>query len=297
MKKPFLPIFGLLMVVVALALGVGVLLGGMAAPGKTAPRLAMTELQVDNLSCGSCVETITEALAAVTGVESVEVSVTSGRGQVTYDPERVDAEAIAATVSAAGYPAHVRNDLSAEKYQVLQAEAHKLAELYVARIGPRLLSREEFDAEVREQMRLAGVADRQEYRGRVIASFWPALQQRVLLLNAAEQNRVVVQEEEVDARLDRLIARHSGFESFIRERYASEENFKRQLKEQMIIQRQIDDHVLKNISGAAARRAEFARWYSELMEGCEVIIYDPELKEVAASAGGTCGGSGGNCCG
>ena len=59
-------------------------------------------LHVEGMSCSHCLRMVSEALSRLEGVrvESVQV----GRARVEYDPDTVTPEAVAAAVTAAGYP-------------------------------------------------------------------------------------------------------------------------------------------------------------------------------------------------
>ena len=64
------------------------------------------ELEVQGMSCDSCVKHVTQALKPLTGVSSVEVELQSGHVRVSGEfPQGSDAMVTA--LSAAGYPAHL----------------------------------------------------------------------------------------------------------------------------------------------------------------------------------------------
>lgn len=68
--------------------------------------MSTIDLEVQGMSCGSCVKHVTQALQALTGVSGVEVDLPSGHVRVSGDfPQGSDA-AIAA-LSTAGYPAQL----------------------------------------------------------------------------------------------------------------------------------------------------------------------------------------------
>ncbi|MGS0738135.1 heavy-metal-associated domain-containing protein [Pseudomonas sp. GG8] len=62
------------------------------------------ELQVQGMSCGSCVKHVTEALRPLEGVSDVAVDLQSGRVKVSGDS---DSHALLAALQDAGYPAHL----------------------------------------------------------------------------------------------------------------------------------------------------------------------------------------------
>lgn len=256
------------------------------------PRLAMAELRIDNMTCGSCVATITGALENMDGIESVDVSVTSGRGTVVFNPEEIGAEAIAQTVTGAGYPAAVDQLLDQDQYLALRSEEERLAVDYVARVGDRLIPRSLYDLEVEKQLQAGGFEDLPESRVRVAGRSWQSLLERTLLLQAAENNQVVVQDGEVQLRIEKLRQGIPDMDDYIRSRHGSMEAFFKTVKEDMIIRRNIDDHVLVRVTDPRQRQQQLNLWFRDLLDGTPVVIYDEQLKQTAGPAGGC--GSG--CC-
>lgn len=66
-----------------------------------------TTLRAEGFSCPSCVAKIEKRLHALPGVEHATVHFASARVEVTHDPSVVTADALAAAVTDAGYPAVV----------------------------------------------------------------------------------------------------------------------------------------------------------------------------------------------
>jgi len=248
---------------------------------------ALAEFSVQNLSCGSCVQNIQGALADVEGIGKVEVSVTAARARVEYDPAQVEADAIAARITATGYPATPLQLLSVSEYRSLREDVSQLAERFVGRVGERLVSREAFSAE------LSALEGELPPQG-LLKSVWDGIVQRELLLAAAEQNGVVVQPGEVDLELTRLREANSDFVSDVERRYGGEDAFRLRLKQEMTIQRNIDENVLKGANDAAGRRARLDGWFRELAATVPVLIFDPALKSAVETGGKGCGGK---CCG
>ena len=57
---------------------------------------------VQGMTCGHCVQSVTEEVSEVAGVKDVEVDLASGRVTVSSD-EPVDDDAVRAAVTGAGY--------------------------------------------------------------------------------------------------------------------------------------------------------------------------------------------------
>jgi copper chaperone CopZ len=62
-------------------------------------------LKIDGMSCGHCLNAVSQALRSADGVDEVR-TVEMGRAEVVIDESRTTAERVAAAVDAAGYPAH-----------------------------------------------------------------------------------------------------------------------------------------------------------------------------------------------
>jgi copper chaperone CopZ len=263
--------------------------GGFAWTATRPEAFALAEFSVQNLSCGSCVQNIQNALGGVKGVGAVEVSVTSGRARVEYAPARIDAGAIASRITAAGYPAVLSQDLSVADYQALREDEARLADRFVGRIGGKLVSREAF-AEALSRREGDAAAPKQG----LLKAVWGEILQREMLLAAAEKNGVVVQEGEVDLELQKVREKNRDFAAFVQARYGSEGEFRRQLKEDMIIRRNIEEHVLQGESDESLARQKIDLWFRELAAAVPVIIFDPALKAAVVGGGKGCGGS---CCG
>lgn len=88
---------------------------GTAAKMASASDGAQTiVLNVSNMTCGSCVNHVTKALASVEGVSDVKVSLEKGTAEVQYAAAKVKPEMLTAAVVKAGYPAEMANATTAD---------------------------------------------------------------------------------------------------------------------------------------------------------------------------------------
>jgi copper chaperone CopZ len=253
--------------------------------GVNPANAALAEYQIAKMTCGSCVGNIEKALSGLDGVGSVEINLTSNRGRVTYDPNEIDSRVIAEAITGAGYPASLRLELEPQDYAALQQEQSRLGQQYLARIGDRLLARSDFEKLV--QQRSAGAVE-PEQNDQLWQAVWKDVLQRELLLAAAEQNQIIIQDGEVDVRLDELRQEHQGLDQMVTERYGSMDSFRERLREDMIINRNIEDHVYAGINSPGERQARFQGWFAELQKSTEVVIFDPRLKSLGQASGCAC---------
>ena len=109
----------------------------------------------------------------------------------------------------------------------------------MARISGQLISRSQFEAEVGKYLE-----DVNGVTAQAVSRAWQGIMQRTLLLQAAEQNQVVVHDGEVDLRIQSLQKSMPNMDDYVLTRYGSVEQFHQQLKEEMVISRNIEQHVL-----------------------------------------------------
>ncbi|ABM39793.1 heavy-metal-associated domain-containing protein [Polaromonas naphthalenivorans] len=67
------------------------------------------DLQVEGMSCGSCVKHVTQALQSLPGVGGVEVDLASGRVRVSGELAP-GGDSLMTALTAAGYPAKLATD-------------------------------------------------------------------------------------------------------------------------------------------------------------------------------------------
>lgn len=62
-----------------------------------------TLLEIDGMTCGGCVASVTRVLQAVPGVTEAVVTLSPARAKVRFDASRTDLSALSAAVQAAGF--------------------------------------------------------------------------------------------------------------------------------------------------------------------------------------------------
>lgn len=60
-------------------------------------------MNVQGMTCGGCVASVTRVLKAMPGVSDVNVTLTPGAAKVTYDPAQTGVPALRTAVEDAGY--------------------------------------------------------------------------------------------------------------------------------------------------------------------------------------------------
>jgi copper chaperone len=62
-------------------------------------------LEVEGMTCGGCVRSVTNVLKALPGVTNAEVSLEKSQAKVTFDPAVANAAGMRAAIVEAGYEA------------------------------------------------------------------------------------------------------------------------------------------------------------------------------------------------
>ena len=286
-------VLGLSVVIAAVLLSFGL---GLFPDSETRVNAAMAEFSVKNMTCSSCVGTINKALGTLEGIERVEILVTTGRSQVLYNPRQLDAQTIAQTISDSGFPATVSLEMTSDDYLALLAEESRLAKTYLARIGTQLITRADFEKKVEWALGSMQLNNQAEAVQQVRANLWNDLKERAILLSAAETNQVVVQQGEIDLRLEKLRNSTPDFDTAVLTSYESHEQFVQRLKEDMIIRRNIELNVVAGIENPQEQQQKLNQWFQGLNQQTPVVIFDQQLKQLAAGSRGGCGSGGGGCC-
>ena len=242
--------------------------------GATSDEVHSVEMSVSRLSCGSCVETIREAVTALNGTTKVETDVGSARSYVEFNAEQMDAGQIAETITNAGYPAtvlFVKNSVG----EVLSGVD---LERYVARVGSRLILRDDFNHFFQARLQTAETSGQPVPVGTLSQDAWRSILRQELLLNAAGQFGVLVSDADLETRITELA------DSFDKDR--------EELRNDMII----DGYLAMQYADKKPNGIEMANLLNKLQSSTAVDIFDKNLNRYLSS-GKSGSGCGGSCCG
>lgn len=65
--------------------------------------MAETNFKIEGMTCGHCVQSVTEGLSGLEGIRRVEVNLEKGQASVEYDEGLLDTDAIKAKIQEIGY--------------------------------------------------------------------------------------------------------------------------------------------------------------------------------------------------
>ena len=274
------------LILAAGALAALVVTGALILPTGSGAEFALAEFSVQNMTCGSCSQKISGALAGMKGVGNIDVDVDAGRVRVEFDPSRLDPARVTDAINGAGFPSALDHVLSAADYK----DSWKKRELHVGRIGEKLVSRGEFDEEVERLRKAMPPQHAQASAEQLQSMLWPQMVQQEILLQEARRRQVEVTDKEVAAELEQM--RSSPEFARALSRFGEEEGLAKRLKSQMVIDRLLEKHILAGID-EDSHQLVLGQWFRALVESTPVEIYDPLLRAAVVPAAGGCGG---DCC-
>ncbi len=232
------------------------------------------EMSVSRLTCGSCVERIREAVTSLDGSSKVETDVALARSIVEFDPEKIDADRIAETITKAGYPATILFVKNSQGETQTEIDTEK----YVAKVGTRMVKREDFNQAFEQRMQAAELAGQAVPIKSAFKEAWMSLLRQELLLNAAEMFEVSISDTDLDKQIAGLDTTND----------VNRETLRKSLM--------IDGYISTQYPDRKPNGIEMANLLNSLNSKTPVDIFDKNLKSyLAAGSGG--GGCGGSCCG
>src|SRR3954464_7517608 len=108
-------------------------IGGMAHPheGTQTAEAREVNLNVEGMTCASCVAHVEKALKSVPGTQTAQVNLARGFARVRFDPSKTDPTKLAEAVEHSGYHAHPQDPsisaANAEEERIHHQHEHSLS--------------------------------------------------------------------------------------------------------------------------------------------------------------------------
>ncbi len=264
-------------------------------------------LSVEGMSCSGCISTIKSSLSGFTGIQDVIVNISAGITEVYYNSQQMkDANLLASAISESGYPATVRQLVSAGQLREEDAIASQRAKLYVASVGGWDISRTEFETEVayakNRYIKAYGKEVFSDERGQNVLDNIRAQVVSRLINEGIQMQEVQRVGYRIDA--ETLV---QEFDSFIKQKNISLERFKTALSEngypydyfmkkfenRVLLRRYIEENVIQMSASEYDRQQQYLAWFNNAKALSTVVIYDKKLErqsqeQSAGGCGSTC---------
>jgi len=264
-------------------------------------------LNVEGMSCSGCIATIKSSLAGYAGIQDVIVNISAGITEVYYDSQQMQEPGLMATaITDSGYPAAIKQLVSAEQLKKEEVLATQRAKFYVASVGGWDISRTEFKTEVthakNRYIKAYGQAVFSDERGQNVLNNIKAQVVSRLINEGIQMQEVQRVGYNVDAEI-----LSQEFNSFISKKGIGLEQFKtalsksgypydyfkKKFENRVLLRRYIEENVIQMSANDYDKQQQYLAWFNNAKALSTVVIYDKQLerlsqKQSSGGCGSTC---------
>jgi len=280
-------------------------------PLKTSPsnlkgNLSKAVLNVQGVTCSSCIQEIKAALAEIQGIEEILVDISRGATHVYYDSKILKEPArLAQAVTSRGYPAALVKTYSPEDLKKEGALFEAKSQYYIASVGGWEIARSDLETQLaharKRYSKIYGEDVFSSARGKALldslrAQITSRLMDEGVMLQEITKDGYRLNEGAVEAELRKVIEQSGkgpdDFREAVNESGMTFEYFKKRLETQLLISRYVDEKILSGASTDAEKQTLFTSWFNNAKILAEVAYYDKDLERLVQqqSAQGKCGG-------
>ncbi|UCD78402.1 MAG: cation transporter [Desulfobacterales bacterium] len=268
---------------------------------------AKAVLDVQGMSCSGCIYTIKSSLAGFEGIRDVLVDVGSGRVEVFYDSSKLkNLEPIASAITAAGYPATLKQTLTKDEVEKENDFFASRSKLYVAAVGDWEISRDDFNTELAHiRSRYQKVYGENIFSGDQGGALLQRLQSQVAssLISEGIQMQEIrkagfrLPKQTVEQELsDYLAKKDMALEQFrqaLKDAEYDYDYFVKKFENRVTIDRYLNEKILSGLTNDLEKRQQYADWYNNAQLLAKVVYYDKNLENIVnnSAAGSGCGSS------
>ena len=269
--------------------------------------------QVDNMSCSGCIATIKSSLAGYAGIQDIIVDISGGVAEVYYDSRKIkDVNRLASSITDSGYPARVRQILTADQIRKAETKAAARSKYYIASVSGWDISRSDFDTELAfAKKRYQTAYGENVFSGDKGKTVLNSIKAQIVsrLINEGIQMQEVqrvgyrIDPKTVDQEFEKFLTQKEldleGFKATLEKSGYPFDYFMKKFENRVLVSRYLDEKVLDAAASDYDKQNQYQTWFNTARVMAEVTIYDKELKRItrSQSAGGGCSQSGGaSCC-
>ena len=272
---------------------------------KVTSNTAKVVLDVEGMSCSGCISTIKSSLAGYEGIQDIIVNISGGTTEVYYDDQKIkDTNRFASSITASGYPATVKQLVTADQLREEEAVVSQRAKFYIASVGGWDISRTDFDTEVayaknRYKKAYGQNVFSDERGGKVLDSIKAQVVSRLINegIQMQEVQRVGYQvdpkilEQEFDNFIMQKNIDLDRFKASLVESGYSFEYFMKKFENRVRLRHYIEEQVLRGVASDYDKQQQYQAWFSNARGLSKVTIYDKQLERLTQnqSGGGGCG--------
>ena len=272
--------------------------GNLSATVTTLSSQARAIIAVQGMTCSGCISQIKASLADLDGIGDVDVDLKNGQVTVTYDSTKLkDTGRIAAAITAAGYPAKLKQNLTAKQIENESRLNASRSKKYIARVGDREILRADYDTELNHaRQRYQKVYGEDVFEGNRGRALITDIKSQVVLRLIDEGVQLnEIRKSNYNLPPDTL---KKAFNEFLKQRSMSLEEFKRTVNEsgldydyflkkfenRVIINTYVKEHVLAGLSNEQNAQQLYTDWFRNARLLASTVYYDKEIETLVKSS-------------
>jgi copper chaperone CopZ len=226
------------------------------------------------MNCPACVITLKEVTGKLPGVVETEVSLAAQDVIVKFREKQTNPDTIREAIARAGYPARLDG--------MFAASGQGIGDTVIAEINGKPLFKKDLVTHL--------AASKQHQSNEDQASALFSVVGMRILLQAADSENLVMQPDEIEAEVQRIISEkgvpQDQFFTEMVSTYGSKEKYYQAVAQRLGIRKLIEDYVVSGSQDPDAKKRKVLDWAGKLFRQSNVIIVDREVRETLhASAG------------
>ena len=268
-------------------------------------------LDVSNMSCGGCIDTIKKSVAAIPGTGTVNVDLTSASAEVLYDADRLtEPDRIAKAITDGGYPAKIQRLVSSRQFKQEMTAAAEKAKASIASVGRIDIPRDDYEIELGHARsryeKIYGPDTFNTSQGlqllqRIQTQIALRLVDEAIKFQEVDRAGYTLQNSKVDnAMLEYMKEKNTTLKEFEKSLEANGypfAYFKRKFGQRVRLQDYLEEKVLADSLDPDDRQQRYGNWLANARTLAKVVYYDKAIEALVKSgSGGGCGGGGGGGC-
>ncbi len=264
-------------------------------------KLSRAVLSVQGMTCSGCIAQIKSSLADLVGIGDVRVDLANGQVEVTYDSESLkDTERIAAAITAAGYPATLKQVQTAQEIEDETRLGASKSKRYIARVGDLDILRSDYDTEMNHaRKRYEEVYGEEVFKGDRGNALLESLQSQVALrlidegvqLNEIRKTSYKLDPKTINKALGEFINQRSltpdEFKRTIAESGLDYDYFLKKFENRMTINTYVEEKILSERSNEQERQQQYEDWFNNARLLSQTVYYDKDIENIVKSGSGT----------
>ncbi|MDA8407638.1 MAG: heavy-metal-associated domain-containing protein [Deltaproteobacteria bacterium] len=229
--------------------------------------LVATRFSVNNMICPACAITIKEAMEKAPGVTGTDITLAGREITVQFYDKKTSPDQIKKVIEKAGYPAQ-----SDGLFKLVSREKN---DVLIARVNDRPILMPDLKTPLNVDLKSPGSCD-------LPSVFFSAVGKEILL-QAADKENVIIQPQEVEAEIQKIMGRQAmtedHFKQKVKDQFGSFEKFTQVVGQRLGILKLLEEKIPAEVQAPAQRRQKAVELIGGLFKASNVKIFDSNIRQ------------------